>query len=88
MISAIPIEEVLDDFSHLPERFNREPGLIVQVTQGGTPIMAVFAWEMYESITETLEIMADPVLMAAIRTSAEDIVNGRTKEWETVKTEW
>ncbi len=56
MIAAIPIEEIYDHLTDLPERFDREPELIVQVTRGGEPVMAVLSWQMYESITETLAI--------------------------------
>ncbi len=87
MILAIPIEEVRDQFASLPERFSRDPDLTVQVTRDGMPVMAVFSWEMYESIIETMEIMADPDLMAALRQSANDIAQGKMKDWEVVKAE-
>lgn len=87
MISAIPIEEIRDHLADLPEQFDREPDLIVQVTREGEPVMAVLSWQMYESLMETLAIMGDPALTAAIRASESDIAHGRTKDWEIVKAE-
>ena len=40
-----------------------------------------------ESLKETMEIMSDPTLMAAIREGEEDIKAGRYYDWEDVKKE-
>ncbi len=45
------------------------------------------SWEMYESITKTLEILADQELMTALRQSVQEIASEETYDWETVKAE-
>ena len=80
------ISEIQDVITLLPEQF--EQGLeLVAVIQHGKPVMAILPWELYESIMETLEIMGDAELMAAIRQGERDIAEGRVKPWEEVKKE-
>lgn len=85
MVAKLSMAEAREQFTRLPEQFEKEPELTVQVTRHGRPVIAVLSWELYESITETLEVMADAELMTAIRQSADDIANGRTTDLETVK---
>jgi hypothetical protein len=44
-------------------------------------------FELYDCITETLEIMGDPALMEALQASLSEIQNGQTIPWENVKQE-
>ncbi|GEM_PF-4148348 len=43
--------------------------------------------ELYESLCETLEIMADPEFMRDLRKSIQQIDEGKTIPWEQVKSE-
>ena len=62
----------------LPEEFAQAPELgAVAVTRRGKPVLAVLAWDLYESLLETMEIMGDPELMKALRRGAQDIAAGR-----------
>ena len=49
----------------------------VIITRGGHPVAVLLAYEDYAGIEETLEIMADPKLVQAIREGEEDIRAGR-----------
>jgi|SRR6266581_6761690 len=77
------ISEIREQITRLPEQFEEEPEAIT-VTRHGKPIMAILPWELYESIMETLEIMGDEELMAAIREGIKDIEEGRTKSLDEV----
>ena len=85
MISMMSIEQAQNDLPSLPDRFDRDPDLIVSVTCDGKPTMALLSREHYESLIETLEVMADADLMSALRQSAKDVAEGRTTDWESVK---
>lgn len=87
MVATPSMAEAREQFTRLPEQFAKEPELTVQVTRHGRPVMAVFSWELYESITETLEILGDPEQMAALRQSVQEVARGETLDWETVKAE-
>jgi antitoxin YefM len=49
----------------------------VIITRNGSPAAVLISVEELESIEETLEIMSDPELMAAIREGESDIAAGR-----------
>lgn len=77
------ISEIREQITRLPEYFEQEPEAVT-VTRHGKPIMAILPWELYESIMETLEVLGDEELMAAIREGIKDIEEGRTKPLDEV----
>ena len=84
--NSYTLSEIREQITHLPDYFEQKPEMIT-VTRHGKPIMAILPWELDESIMETLEIMGDEELMAAIREGIKDIEEGRVKSWEEVKKE-
>jgi len=40
-------------------------------------VLAVMPWEFYESLIETLEVLSDPEMTAALRNSLDDLKQGR-----------
>jgi len=60
---------------------------VITVTEDGQPVLAVLAWDAYESLMETLEVLSDPEAMAAIRAGNEAIARGEGVPWEQVKAE-
>ncbi len=49
--------------------------------------MAMMPWDLFESITETMDIMGDSDLMTALRQSIEDVRARRLISLEQVKNE-
>ena len=86
MEREIPITNARHELTSLPERLAKEPGAIA-VTRRGKPVLAILPWGFYESIQETLEVLADEELMAALRQSLRELSAGETIPWETVKAE-
>ena len=64
--------------TRLPEDLTSEGWTSLAVTRRGKPVLAVIPWELYESIIETMEILGDEEMMAALRQGVEDIKAGRT----------
>jgi antitoxin YefM len=60
-------------------------GRVVKVTRRGRPALAILAWEQYESILETLEVLSDPELMGALREGIADIQHGKVVAQEEVR---
>ena len=88
MTRTMPMIEARRKLTSLPEEFDRDPEKqTVAITRRGKPVLAIMPWELYESIIETMEIMADPELMAALRESIRDLEEGRTVSLEQVKQE-
>ncbi|MGH8058439.1 MAG: type II toxin-antitoxin system Phd/YefM family antitoxin [Candidatus Entotheonellia bacterium] len=88
MPRTMSMVEARNKLTSLPEAFAHDPELeAVAVTRRGQPVLAVMPWELYEAIIETLEVMGDPELMAALRQSLQEAEKGKTIPWETVKAE-
>ena len=87
MVAKLSVTEARERFTSLSDQFAASPDLTVQVTKHGRPVMAMLSWDVYESIIETLEIMADPDLMVALRQSAEDLTRGNVVGWDEIKAE-
>lgn len=60
--------QVIDEVSGTHER--------VTVTRNGSPVAVILAVEDYESLVETLEILADPKAMGEIRQAEAQMNNG------------
>ena len=83
MTRSMPIIEARRRLTTLPEDFKREPEAgAVAVTRRGKPVLAVIPWELYESIIETMEIMGDAKLMAALRRGIIEIQEERGIPWK------
>jgi prevent-host-death family protein len=82
----LPIIKARDRLTSLPEEFAEEPGAIA-VTRRGEPVLAILPWNLYESIMETLEILGDEDLMAALRQSIKEASEGKTIPWDRAKKE-
>ena len=71
----IPIVQARAMLSQLPEQLSAE-NRAVALTRHGKPVLAVMPWELFESIMETMEIMGDADMMAALRQGIEDVREG------------
>ena len=80
----IPIGEARAMLNQLPEKLEAENGAIA-LTRYRKPVLAVMSWDLFESIVETLEIMGDPDMMAALRRGIQDVQEGNLVSFEEVK---
>ncbi len=60
-----------------PKRLAKASDKTVRITRRGRPVLALMPWELYERITQTLEVLSDPEMMAALRSSLGDIRKAR-----------
>jgi len=78
--------EARKQLTSLPEEFERQESFdAVAVTRRGKPVLAVMPWELYETITETLEIMADIEMTSVLRESIAQYGRGEAIPWEKAK---
>jgi antitoxin YefM len=88
MPQKLTITQARDRLTQLPEQFSARPELgAIAVTRRGEPIMALMSWELYEAITETLDILGDPEQADLLRRGIQDVSSGRTVAWDEVKAE-
>ena len=71
----ISIVEAGSILSELPKRLADEDRPVA-ITRHGKPVLAVMSWHLFESIAETLEIMADDDMMNAMQRGIEDALEG------------
>lgn len=83
----LPITEAREELTTLPDKLSRSHETVT-VTKRGKPVLAILAWEEYEALVETLEVMADEKLMASIRQGIREIKQGKLIPWEDVKRKW
>lgn len=84
MSTNLTITKARDVLTTLPERLAREPEAVT-VTRRGEPVLAILPWELYETLEETLEVLGDEELTAALRRSLREAEAAETIPWETVK---
>ena len=80
MTRDIAITASRHQLTSLPERLAEEEGAVA-ITRRGKPVLAIMPWELYESIVETLEIMGDHDLMAALRQGIKEIEEREGIPW-------
>ena len=73
----LTISEARRSLLDLPERLARMPERAVTITRRGRPVLAVMPWDFYESLIETLDVLADPELLSTLRESLDDLKRGR-----------
>ena len=80
----LPITAARDELTSLPDRLSQTHETVT-VTRRGKPVLAILPWEEYEAIVETLEIVADADLTAALRQSLKEAKQGKLIPWERVR---
>lgn len=85
-LKEISITRARDELTSLPERLAEEPTTLA-VMRRGKPVLAVMSWDLYESVMETLEIMADADLMGELRQAIEEVARGEAVDWDEAQKE-
>jgi len=87
MTRVLPIMEARKQLTSLPETLMHDGEIdVVEITRRGKPVLAVMPWELYEAVTETLEVMEDRELLAQLRQSINEIEDGLIP-WDKAKME-
>ena len=84
MINTMSLKELRPG---LPKVIARIDGKLDRyiVTKRGKPVIVMLSIEDYESLMETLDMLADPKAMADLRKGEDDIRKGRTHSWAEIK---
>ena len=84
MINTVNLKELRPELPRVIERIDRRLDRFV-ITKRGRPIAVMLSVDDYDSLMETLDILADPKAMAGLRKGEHDIRKGRTRSWHDVK---
>ena len=82
MTKYIPLTEAKQSLLDLAKDITEEPLII---TQEGQPVMTAMSYQKFESLMETLEILADQTFSQKLKESIEQVKRGETVSWETAK---
>jgi len=74
----LSLADVKNRLSEVIDKLEREHGRVV-VTKHGRPAAVMISVDDLESLEETLEILSNPGLMAAVRAGEEDVAQRRTE---------
>ena len=83
MTITMPIAQARSKLTRLPRELHNQDTLTI--TSRGKPVLAVIPWELFESITETLEIMGDSSLIKLIRQGVKEAKQGKGIPWKEAK---
>ena len=88
MPHILSIMEARKQLTSLPETLFHDGQLdVLEITRRGKPVLAVMPWELYEAVSETLEVMGDKELMARLRQSILEIDSDKLISWQDAKQE-
>jgi antitoxin YefM len=73
----VPLAEVKNRLSEVVDRLEREHGRVV-ITKHGRPAAVMLSLEDLESLEETLAVLSDPGLVAAIAEADAEVAAGST----------
>jgi prevent-host-death family protein len=80
MTKYIPLTEANQSLLELAKDITEEPLII---TQEGQPIMTAMSYQKFESLMETLDILADQTFSQKLKESIDQVKRGETVSWET-----
>lgn len=84
-MKELSITETRNKILSLPDELDETD--IVKVTRRGRHVLTILPADLYETIAETLDIMSDPELLEALRTSVKQIKSGKTQSLQDVRRE-
>ena len=84
MVNTVSLKDLRPDLPKVIERIDHKLDRYV-VTRRGTPVAVMMSVDDYESLMETLDILADPKAMAGLRRGEDDIRKGRVHSWKSIK---
>jgi antitoxin YefM len=88
MPQILSIMEARKQLTSLPETLSHDGQAdVLEITRRGKPVLAVMPWELYEAVSETLEVMGDKELMAQLRQSIQEMDSGTLISWQDAKKE-
>ena len=84
MVNTVSLKKLRPELPKVVERIDGKLDRYV-ITKRGKPVVVMLSIDDYESLIETLDILADPKAMAGLREGERDIKKGRTRSWQEIK---
>ena len=80
MGTTLSLDQALEQLTQLPDQFATETSPEpITITQRGHPVMVIVPWELFESLTETLDILGDAEMLAELRRGEDELARGEVR---------
>ena len=80
-METMTLTQARNELLKVAEEMERRPDKVVEVVKRGKKVMTLLSAEVYESIVETLEVMADEKTFAKLRRAVKEIEAGKGVSW-------
>ncbi len=80
MVNTLTLKELRPGLPKVIDRIDEKLDRYI-ITRHGKPVVVMLGVDDYESMVETLEILADDELIKGIREGLTDIKKGRVHSW-------
>lgn len=85
MTTSLNITEARSKLLSMPRSLKEGGPHAVEVTQRGKAVLAILPFDLYESLLETLDVLAEPDLAAELRRSLAELQAGKAIPWSKAK---
>ena len=80
------MSEARNELTAMPEKLEKRHSAVA-ITRRGKPVLAIMPWDLYEAIMETLDILGDEEMTAALHKGIAEIARDKGISWENAKRE-
>ena len=80
---VLPVTKVKKDLLNIIKNMGQDDATIT-VTKNGKPVSIMMTPERYDALMESIEVLADPEIMASLAASADDFKKGRVFQDEEI----
>jgi PHD/YefM family antitoxin component YafN of YafNO toxin-antitoxin module len=77
-MKTLSLTDTRNRLLEIAEKIEEAPSTVVGVSKRGRPLLTILSTEAYESLLETMEILADDDLMHRLRKAAKEAKEGKT----------
>ena len=86
-MKTMTLTQARNELLKVAEEMERRPDQVVEVLKRGKKVMTLLSAEVYESIVETLEVIADEKTFAKLRRAVREIEAGKGVSWSDARKE-
>ena len=84
MVNTMTLKELRPQLPKVVDAIDEKLDRFV-ITRHGKPVIVMLSIDDYESLMETLDILADPKAVAGIRKGEQDVQKGKVRSWKEIK---
>ena len=85
-MTEIALMKAREKLTGLSRELQKNPKSVVRITNRGKPAMTLMSAELYDTLVETLDVLADQTTLDALKKSLRDIESGRVHTLDEVAT--